>query len=88
MLKCKFGRHVNAPLDLYTFIKRKIIFYSQGVVIPMCISLDLVRIWSDKVYVDGVFDHTKLSRVVCMSSMQIYIEYMVILILYTTVIVL
>jgi hypothetical protein len=36
---------------------------------PMCISLDLGRIWSDEVYVDGGYDHTKPSRVVCMSSM-------------------
>jgi hypothetical protein len=53
----------------------------------MCISLDLWRIWPDKVYVDGVYDHAKLSRVVCMSSMQVYKEYMVILILYNTTVV-
>jgi hypothetical protein len=50
----------------------------------MCISLDLECIWSDEVYVDGIYDHTKPFRVVCMSSMQVYIEYMVILILYST----
>ena len=50
----------------------------------MCISLNLGCIWNDEVYVGGVYDHTKPSRVVCMSSMQVYIEYMVILILYST----
>ena len=53
----------------------------------MCISLDLGRIWPDEVYVDGVYDHTKPSRVVCMSSMQVHVEYMVILILYSIVVV-
>jgi hypothetical protein len=52
------------------------------------ISLDLRCIWPDEVYVDEVYDHTKPSMVVCMSSMQVYIEYMIILILYTTIIVL
>ena len=54
----------------------------------MCISLYLGRIWPDEVYVDGVYNHTRPSRVLCMSSMQVYLEDMVILILYTTVIVL
>ena len=54
----------------------------------MCIYLDLGRIWPDEVYVDGVYHHTRPSRVLCMSSMQVYLEYMVILILYITVIVL
>ena len=53
----------------------------------MCISLDLGHIWPDKVYVDGVYDHTKPSKVVYMSSMQVYIEYMVIFILYSTTVV-
>jgi hypothetical protein len=53
----------------------------------MCISLDLWRIWPDEVYVDGVYDHIKPSRVVCLSSMQVYIEYMVILILYSIAVV-
>ena len=53
----------------------------------MCISLDLGCIWPDEVCVDGVYDHTKPSWVVCMSSMQVYIEYMVILILYSTAVV-
>ena len=66
----------------------KIIFYLQGVITPMCISLDLGRIWPDEVYVDGVYNHTRPSRVLCMSSMQVYLEYMVILILYATMIVL
>jgi hypothetical protein len=52
----------------------------------MCISLDLWRIWPNEVYVDGVYHHTRPSRVLCMSSMQVYLEYVVILILYTTVI--
>jgi hypothetical protein len=53
----------------------------------MCISLDLRCIWPDKVYVDEVYDHTRQPRVVyvCL-SMQVYIEYMVILILYTTIV--
>ena len=53
----------------------------------MYISLDLWYIWPNEIYVDRVYDHTKPSRVVCMSSMQVYIEYMVILILYSTVVV-
>ena len=85
-MKCKFGRHVNAPLDLYTFIKREIIFYSQAIVTPMYISIDLGHIWPNEVYVDGVCDHTKPSRIVCTSSMQV-IEYMVILILYSTTVI-
>jgi hypothetical protein len=68
--------------------KREIIFYSHGVVTPMCISLDLWCILFDEVYVDEVYDHTRPYMLVRMSSMQVYIEYMVILILYTTVIVL
>ena len=54
----------------------------------MFISQDLGYIWPDKVYVYGVYNHTRPSRVLCMSSMQVYLEYMVILTLYTTVIVL
>jgi hypothetical protein len=69
-------------------VYRKIISYSQGVVTPMCISLDLGRIWPNEVYVDGVYHRTRPSRVLCMSSMQVCLEYVVILILYTTVIVL
>ena len=66
----------------------KIISYSHRVVTPMCISLDLRRIWPDEVYVDGVYHHTRPSRVICMTSMYVYLEYMVILILYATMIVL
>jgi hypothetical protein len=44
----------------------------------MFISLDLEYIWSNEVY-----DHTRTSMVACMSSMQVYVEYMVILILYS-----
>jgi hypothetical protein len=54
----------------------------------MCIFLDLGHIWLNEEYVDGVYHHTRPSRVLCISSMQVYLEYMVILILYTTVIVL
>ena len=50
----------------------------------MCVPLDLRYIWSNEVYVDIVYDHTKSSRVVYISSMQVYIKYMVILILYST----
>ena len=32
----------------------------------MFISLDLERIWPDEVYVDGVYHHTRPSRVLCM----------------------
>jgi len=56
------------------------------VVTPMCISLDLWRIRPDGVYIDEVYDHTKLFKVVCMLSMDAYIKYMVILIIYTTVV--
>ena len=66
----------------------EIIFYSQGVVTSMYISLDLGCIWPDEVYVDGVYHHTRPSRVLCMTSMYVYLEYMVILILYATIIVL
>ena len=52
----------------------------------MCISLDLERTWPDEVYVDEVYDHTKPSKVVYMLSMHAYIEYVVILIIYTTVV--
>ena len=54
----------------------------------MCISLDLGHIWPDEVYVDRVYHHTRPSRVLCMTSMYVYLEYMVILILYATIIVL
>ena len=55
----------------------------------MCISLDLWRIWADEVYIDGVYYYTRPSRaVLCMTSMYVYLEYMVILILYATIIVL
>ena len=54
----------------------------------MCISLDLERIWPDEVYVDGVYHHTRPSRVLCMISIYVYLEYIVILILYATIIVL
>ena len=40
------------------------------------------------VYVDKVYDHTKLYRVVYMSSMQVYTKYVVILILYINMMVL
>ena len=36
---------------------------------PMCISLDLGRIWPDEVYVDRVYHHTRPSRVQYMISM-------------------
>jgi hypothetical protein len=52
----------------------------------MFISLDLEYIWSNEVYVHEVYDHTRPSMVVCKSSMQVYVEYMVILILYTTIV--
>ena len=52
----------------------------------MCISLDLGCIWPDEVYVDGVYHHTRPSRVLCMTSMYVYLEYMVILILYATIV--
>jgi hypothetical protein len=41
-----------------------------------------VYIWPDEVYVDEIYDHTRPSTVVYMSSMQVYVEYMVILIIY------
>ena len=54
----------------------------------MGISLDLGLIWPDEVYVDGVYHHTRPSRVLCMTSMYVYLEYMVIFILYSTTMVL
>jgi len=53
----------------------------------MCISLDLGRKWPDEVYVDEVYDHTKPSKIVCMLSIHAYIEYVVILIIYTTIVI-
>jgi len=73
---------------IYIYIYMEIISYSQGVVTSMCISLDLGCIWPDEVYVDGVYHHTRPSRVLCMTSMYVYLEYIVILILYATIIVL
>ena len=37
-------------------------------------------------YVDEVYDNTKPSKVVCMLSIHAYIEYVVILIIYTAVV--
>ena len=54
----------------------------QGVVTPMCISLNLGRTWPDEVYVDGVYHHTRPSRIlymkVCMYtySIWLYLFYM------------
>ena len=56
------------------------------VVTPMCVSLDLEYIWPNEIYVDEVYDHTKPSKVFYMLSMHAYIEYVVILIIYTTVV--
>ena len=70
------------------YIYRKIIFYSQRVVTPICISLDLGRIWPDEVYIDGVYHHIRPSKVLCMTSIYVYLEYIVIIILYVTIIVL
>jgi hypothetical protein len=53
----------------------------------MFISLDLEYIRHNELYVHEVYDHTRPSMVACMSSMQVYVEYMVILILYTTIVV-
>ena len=39
------------------------------------------------VYVDGVYDHTRLYRVICTLNMRAYIEYVVILIIYTTIVI-
>jgi hypothetical protein len=57
-------------------------FLHACVATPMCISLDSGYIWPDEVYVDEVYDRTRPSTVVCMSSMQVYVDYMVILIIY------
>jgi hypothetical protein len=40
----------------------------------MFISQDLRRIWLNEVFVDGVYDHTRPSTVVCILSMQVYIH--------------
>ena len=60
---------------LYIYIYMVNFPYSLEVVTPMCVSLDLRHIWSSEVYVDVVYDHTKSSRVVCISSMQVYMKY-------------
>jgi len=49
-------------------------------------SLDLGCIWPDEVYVDEVYDHTKQSKIVYMLSMHAYINYVVVLIIYTTIV--
>jgi hypothetical protein len=54
----------------------------------MCVSQDLECIWPDEMYVHGVCDHIRLSGVLCMSGMQVCIEYVDILILDTTTMVL
>ena len=56
------------------YIYMEIISYSQGIVTPMCISLDLGRIWPDEVYVNRVYHHTRPSKVQCMTSMYVYIR--------------
>jgi len=61
-------------------------FFLPVVVTPMCIPLDLGRIWPNEVYVDEVYDNTKPSKVVYMLNMNAYIEYVVILIIYTTLV--
>ena len=53
----------------------------------MGVSLDLWCIWSDRVHIDGVYDHARPSRVVCMPSMSLCVDYMVIFILYSTTVV-
>ena len=53
----------------------------------MCISLNLGRIWPDEVYIDEVYNHTKPSKVVYILSMYAYIEYVVIFIIYSTVVI-
>ena len=53
----------------------------------MCVSLDLRYIWSNEVYINVAYDHTKSSKVTCISSMQVYMKYMVILILYSTAVI-
>jgi len=65
---------------IYIYIKLPV------VITPMCISLNLGRIWPNEVYVDKVYDHTKPSKVVYMLSMHAYIKYVIILIIYTTVV--
>jgi hypothetical protein len=50
---------------MYIYIYMEIISYSQGVVTSMFISLDLEYIWPNKVYIHGVYDHTRSYMVVC-----------------------
>jgi len=38
-------------------------------------------------YIDEIYDHTRSFRVICMLSMHEYIEYVVILIIYTTIVI-
>ena len=54
----------------------------------MFVSQDLGCIWPDEAYVYRICDHTRSSRVVYMSSMQVYTKYVVILILYINMVVL
>lgn len=55
----------------------EISFYSRTLI---CVSQDLCCIWCDEVYVHGECGHTRPSEIVYMSSMKVYIEYVVIII--------
>jgi hypothetical protein len=59
-----------------------------GVATLICIHQDLGCMWPDEEYVDEIYGHTASSSIVYMSSKQIYLEYTIILILYTTIMVL
>ena len=76
---------VHSTCLFTSYIYMEIIYYLHGVVTLMCISLDLWRIWTDEVYVDGIYHHTRPSMVLCMTNIYVYLEYIVILILYATI---
>ena len=87
---CLFQPFTNWLPDLYFLVPTAAVcvYIEKLFPTPMCISLDLGCIWPDEVYVDEVYHHTRPSRILCMTSMYVYLEYMVILILYATIIVL
>jgi len=41
---------------------------------------------TEQMYVDEVYDHTRPSKVICMLSTYAYMKYVVILIIYTTIV--
>jgi hypothetical protein len=86
MIEYRFRVPSAAVFTLYSYSKA-LEYRFRVPIVGSLISLYLEYIWPNEVYVHEVYDHTRPFMVVCMSSMQVYGEYMVILILYTIVVV-